>query len=235
MVWRGDRTMKKVLLYSSGMDSYLIDKLYKPDVKLFVRLHTPGNDKEYERVTQLVKSGSIDNVEVIDYDLSKFEQPDRNYYLPLRNLHLLLLASHFGDEICIGSVSTPPREALDNNETFAKKAEDLTNYLLQDDHRQIRIVMPYTNYTKADLLKIYLDRGGDIETAWKESLSCFNPVNNSECLSCPSCASKFTAFYKNGYKFNDYEIQKFMTYVGQNQSKCEYEVTKLYWTLLGEK
>lgn len=27
---------KKVLLYSGGMDSWLIDKIWKPDVKLYV-------------------------------------------------------------------------------------------------------------------------------------------------------------------------------------------------------
>jgi len=28
--------MKKVLLYSGGMDSWLIDKLWKPNVKLYI-------------------------------------------------------------------------------------------------------------------------------------------------------------------------------------------------------
>lgn len=32
--------MKKVLLYSGGMDSYLISKLWKPDVKLYVDLNS---------------------------------------------------------------------------------------------------------------------------------------------------------------------------------------------------
>ena len=32
--------MKKVLLYSGGMDSWLISKICKPDVKLFVDMGT---------------------------------------------------------------------------------------------------------------------------------------------------------------------------------------------------
>ena len=31
---------KKVLLYSGGMDSWLIDKIWKPDVKLYVDMGT---------------------------------------------------------------------------------------------------------------------------------------------------------------------------------------------------
>ena len=37
---RNDTYNKKVLLYSGGMDSWLIDKLWKPDIRLYVDMNT---------------------------------------------------------------------------------------------------------------------------------------------------------------------------------------------------
>ena len=42
--------MKKVLLYSGGMDSWLINKLEKPDVKLFVDLGTKSTQGEIKKL-----------------------------------------------------------------------------------------------------------------------------------------------------------------------------------------
>ena len=42
--------MKKVLLYSGGMDSWLIDKIWEPDVKLFIDVGTEASKIERQRL-----------------------------------------------------------------------------------------------------------------------------------------------------------------------------------------
>ena len=46
-VCKGVSMNKKVLLYSGGTDSWLIDKIWKPDVKLYIDIH--GRYSEFEK------------------------------------------------------------------------------------------------------------------------------------------------------------------------------------------
>lgn len=224
---------KKVLLYSGGMDSWLIDKLWKPDVKLFVRIHTRGNDLEYQNLRNQIERHKIDdgNLEILDYDMSKFELPEMNYYMPLRNLHLVLLAAHYGNIICIGSVGGSVH--LDNNDVFANMSENVINYLLSEkDLPRVKIELPYMNVSKTQLLREYIKQGGDINTAYTQTTSCYTPHDGKECLQCSSCASKFTAFYNNGYQYTDEEIAKFVSFVNNNRSVNEHDTIVLCDKLL---
>ena len=208
---------KKVLLYSGGMDSWLIDKLIKPDILLFVRVHTANNELEYKRLQYLQKMNLIDKerLVVVDYDLSAYERPQQNYFLPLRNLHFVTIASHYGDEIYLGATGSSTH--FDKNDTFAHKAEDVISYLLSETKEgPIQIKLPFKYTTKTELLKMFIDKGGNIEEAYNFTVSCYNPVNNKPCMSCTSCMSKFAAFYNNGYEFDDETINKFITYVENN-------------------
>ena len=91
---------KSVLLYSGGMDSWLINELIKPDIALFINIGTPNNNLEYENLLRLKAKGEVrSNIKVIKYDLSEFERPEQNYYLPLRNLHFVTLGAHYGNII----------------------------------------------------------------------------------------------------------------------------------------
>ena len=211
--------MKKVLLYSSGMDSWLIDKLWKPDVKLFIRLHTPSNEVEYERIK------NDKSVTIKEFDLSEFEDRE-TFFLPLRNLHLVTLASHYGDMICLGSVAYSIHK--DNNETFKFLSESVINYLLLESNRRISIVMPYWNKSKTELLSDYLKQGGDIEKAYKETFSCYKPEGEKECMNCLSCISKFVAFYNNGYKFSESEVNKFINFCDNYEDELPADVNELY-------
>lgn len=218
--------MKKVLLYSGGMDSWLIDKLWKPDIKLFIRLHTKSNDIEYERIK------NDKSVLIKDFDLSEFENK-KTYFLPLRNLHLITLASHYGNEICLGSVKYSVHK--DNNETFQTLAESTINYLLSESSEKISIVMPYWNKSKTELLSDYLRFGGNIDKAYKETFSCYNPdENGNECMDCISCASKFAAFYNCGYKFNDETINKFIRFC-KNQKYLPDDVKEVFEIINSKK
>ena len=219
---------KTVLLYSGGMDSWLIEKIMKPDICLFVRIHTKNNDLEYKKLLELQNKGlARKDIIILDYDLSMFERVDQNYYLPLRNLHLVTLAAHFGNKIILGSESSSLH--YDNNEVFRTKAQDLISYLYSEkEETKVEVLLPFMNTSKTELLKMYLDRGGDIEEAYNHTYSCYNPCGDHECMNCSSCALKFVAFYNNNYKFKRETIDKFIHYVESNNYDVHPQVITVY-------
>lgn len=184
--------MKKVLLYSGGMDSWLIDKLWKPDVKLHFDIGTKNNIEENKRMPK--------DVEIVKLDLARYEDKERNYLLPLRNLFFVEMASYYGDIICLGATGSSTH--YDKGEKFARMTEELVNYLYSEAYdKKIKIVMPYANKTKTDMLKEYLQNGGDIQKAWDETFSCYNPdEDGNPCMKCPSCLKRIEAFRNNGYE-----------------------------------
>ena len=110
---------KKVLLYSGGMDSWLIDKIWKPDIKLFIDINTNSSNAELEH---------LPNDVVVTHlrDLGKLERKS-DFILPLRNAYLILMATNYGDDICLGANATDA--TLDKTYEFANKFTDRLNYM----------------------------------------------------------------------------------------------------------
>lgn len=189
--------MKKVLLYSGGLDSWLIDKLWKPDVKLYVNVGGRYSETEIKRLPNDVK--------VINFPLGQFEQKE-SMHIPMRNLYFLMLASNYGDEIVLGA-TIGDRGARDKTPEFLSLAENFINYLNDSQsvaaEKKIKIEQKYANYSKGQLVKEYLENGGSIEKLHDESFSCFNPHENGDvCLSCKPCLRKFVACYNGGYNYS---------------------------------
>ena len=200
--------MKKVLLYSGGMDSWLINQLWKPDVLLYINMHTKYSKEEMLRLPT--------NVEIAELDLSRWEREDA--IIPLRNLYLIALATNYGDEICLGA--TAGDRVLDKSPQFAWMYEKLLTYLYKKQHwteeRKIEINLDFKQYSKTQLLAKYIEQGGDINVAFNNSFSCYNPQDGKECWGCKPCFRKFVAFALNGYQFDEEQKKKCLTYMQQN-------------------
>lgn len=196
---------KKVLLYSGGMDSWLIDKIWKPDVKLYVDMGTKYSQEEIKRLPA--------DVVVEKLDLSKWEREDK--IIPLRNMFLIGIATNYGNEICLGA--TAGDRVLDKSPIFADMYEQLLNYLYRKQHwteeRKIRINLDFKKYTKAQLVWIYKEQGGNIENAFASSFSCYSPEDGKECWKCKPCFRKFIAFALNGYPFTEDIIDRNVAYI----------------------
>lgn len=204
--------MKKILLYSGGMDSWLIRKIWKPDVCVYVNMHTQYSKDEINRLDEDVK--------VVDFDLSKFELP--NKIIPLRNLYLCMqICNMFPEddlEICLGA--TAGDRVLDKSYKFAEKTSDLLSYLWQEQHwtkgRKIKINIDFKKMTKTMLLQCFIDKGGDIDDVWSKSFSCYDPIDNKPCWNCKPCFRKFVSFALNGKKFDEDIVHKSISYIKKN-------------------
>jgi 7-cyano-7-deazaguanine synthase in queuosine biosynthesis len=183
---------KRVLLYSGGLDSWLIDKLWKPDIKLYIDMNTEYSKQEIQNLPN--------DVIIEKLDLGKWERKDA--IIPLRNLYLIMLATNYGDVITL--CATKGDRVLDKSFEFADKVTDLLNYLNTPqwwlpEGRSIKIDLSSKHYTKQDLLRMYLNQGGSIEKAWRESFSCYHPNAGTPCMACKPCFRKFVAFAQEGF------------------------------------
>lgn len=197
----------RVLLYSGGMDSWLINKIWKPDLKLFVDMGTASSREERKRLPE--------DVEIVEFQsLGQFERP-QDFILPLRNLYLFMIASNYGEEICLGATSTDV--VLDKTQEFAERATDLLGYMYQPQKwtpgRHPRLNVDFKKYSKSQLLGIYLNMGGAWETAYNETFSCFTPKDGKECRGCRACFLKLMAFIDNGIDLPREIVEPYLPYI----------------------
>lgn len=201
--------MIKVLLYSGGMDSWLIDKLWNPDVCLYVNMQTQYGNVELEKQT----AGKYQGIrhQIITLPLQRWEREDK--IIPYRNLLLCIAAANEYQrddvQICLGA--TAGDRVLDKSKKFAKMTTKLLSFLWQEQWwtkgRKVEVVVPYKDWTKEDLLRAYQKQGGDLEEVWKNSFSCYNPDEfGLECWECKPCVRKCLAFWAVGYRRMDDKV-----------------------------
>ena len=197
--------MSKVLLYSGGTDSWLIDKIWKPDVRLYVNVCGKYSNAEISRLPS--------DVVVVNMPfLGTLEQA--NSIIPLRNLYFLMIASNFGTELCLGATKSD-RGGKDKRPMFFRATQFIMNYCLRGNsygsHDKIRIVSKFYNKTKPELIKMYLKNGGNIRSFIDDTFSCYSPKSGKECLECKPCYRKFLMGYYFGYPYST-EQKKHMVY-----------------------
>ena len=221
--------MKKVLLYSGGLDSWLIDKLWKPDVKVYVNIHGAYNAEEIKRLPK--------DVVVVDFPfLADKELP--NKFVPLRNLYFLMIGSHYGDVVCLGATAGDWGNK-DKTPGFLAEAEKMLAYLWSDKkcNKKVSVEQGFVNVSKAELIKRYLAQGGTLEEIRGSTFSCYTPVDGHECMECYPCFRKFALLYALGCEYPLETRRKMWEYVRANiiptKEQGGYQGT--YYTDRGEE
>lgn len=218
----------KVLLYSGGMDSWLIDKLWKPDLKVYVNINGDYSKEEIKRLPSDVK--------IIDFSFLG-EQELENKFVPLRNLYFLMMASHLGDELCLGA--TAGDGSKDKCLDFLIDTEKTLNNLWHDKkiNKDIKIEKKFVKMSKSEIIDEYLKSGGNIDEIKQNTFSCYTPKDNNECFECYPCFRKFAILYSKGCNYS-YEEKKKMwefirSYIIPTKEEGGYPGT--YYTDRGEE
>jgi len=187
---------KTVLLFSGGMDSLMINSLLKPDILLNVSMNSTYDDRERETFPNLISE--FEDLIYLDreLDLARYERDDA--IVPNRNAHLVLLASHYGETIWLGSVSGD--RSFDKDEMFYWYMETLLNHMWQAQHwteeRTFTVSSPFKDRTKTDLVEEYLEKGGQPQYLL-DSYSCYEG-GQYHCGHCKACFRKWVALENNG-------------------------------------
>jgi len=188
----GKKNNKKVLLYSGGMDSYIISKIDSFDTLLYIDTKSKYSTIE---IDYLKKQGI--SVEIDDrLDLSDIEM--ESAIVPMRNLFLVMIGALYGDEIVLGA--TDGDRSTDKNHTFAQKSSDLLSYIYSpswwSEGRDININLKYKNWTKKDLIERYIEAGYNVQDLIDNSFSCYHPKDGKECMQCKPDIRKYTFLSK---------------------------------------
>lgn len=184
--------MKKVLLYSGGLDSYIINQLWKPDVLLYFDYGTKQNKAE---ISRLPNKTIIKNI-----NLSEYIQEDGIKTIPLRNLIFATLAINYGEVIAIGGVKEDWH--YDKSEEFCTMTTNLFNSVLTKDiiAKEVKVVVPFKKYSKTELIEMYLKNGNNIKDLYDKSWTCHNPIIKNdkyiECKKCKTCERKYKILKK---------------------------------------
>ena len=182
------QTNKKVLLYSGGMDSYIISKLEHFDTLLYINSKSKYSAIEIE----FLKKQNIPNL-IIDNRLDLSDVEFDSAMVPLRNLYFAMIATYYGDEIVLGA--TQGDRSTDKDLNFSGKTMDLLNYIYQKSWwcsgRNINLNLKYKNFTKLDLVKQYVEKGESIKSLVEDSFSCYTPINGKQCGTCKPCTRKW--------------------------------------------
>lgn len=202
---------KSVLLFSGGMDSLIFDKLLNPDVLLYIPMNSSYQEMETKKIQELVDKGYIDGSKLVILDdvlnLSRFERDDM--IVPCRNSMIITLASMFGETIYLGSVYGDA--SCDKSLEFFEKQEILLNQMWQEQHwcegREIKILDPYKSYTKTEIVKLFLEKGGDPD-ALLTSYSCYEG-HEQPCGTCKPCFRKLVSMQNNDINVDGYTKRKF--------------------------
>lgn len=194
--------MVKVLLFSGGLDSFCLNYLIKPDIRVYIDVGTEDGKKEIENVKKMPFKTHI-----INFDLSEFELD--NKIIPFRNAFFVLLAAQYGNEIYLGA--TAGDTTKDKDYVFKAQMESFLNYFGLDKEKvkllnyPYEVRMPFKEMTKTEIVRKYVSNADyitNINNLREYSRSCYKG-GDLECGLCRNCIRKAIALVNNDISITD--------------------------------
>ena len=208
---------KEVLLFTSGVDSYIVKHYLSYLGHEFDCLYFDHGGRYCNIEKQKIKE--LDFPVIIDDRLRLKEVEDKTAFIPNRNILFTILANSLGyEKIWIGGSKSD--RVNDNNE---KVFLDLSRFLTLMNEKFIKIDSPFWSCYKDDMIRWFLsyrykdssDKLGPIVELLMKTFSCFTPLfkiedkiaevynqqvkyQSFECLSCPACFRKCAVLYSGG-------------------------------------
>lgn len=197
--------MKIVILYSGGLDSYILKKYAEvnhPTAEVKCIYYAHGSVPEKEEIALLPDYVEVRQIEWLNATrtaVSKSTDPIMGAaYVPGRNLVFAVLAAsqELPDEIWMGTQfdEVHPR-ATDKNERFRTTASDVISYVLSPFKDYVNIRFPFVEqrFNKVKAITWALNNGCTHEELGKR-ISCYFPSNGKPCGVCKSCFKAYLAF-----------------------------------------
>jgi len=235
---------REVLLFSGGVDSLVAYHFLDKPKPIYVMMSHRYQKKEIESIKRLEKLIPSLHTEYVWGPLLGQFEVGNNAYIPQRNFHLALNASHYGNKIYIVGVKgdavpdkTPESyKVMSFAMTFIQKPEEL----------RISIDSPFWNMTKTDVIKWFLDNypRDYVEEVLKTSVSCYDYWKGEgiagdhwgQCGKCSACFRKWISLEAAGIKSWDWFTKDIRKWKGikeykQRIKKGEYDIQRSKETL----
>lgn len=194
-----------LVLFSGGLDSYIAYHYCKKEFgetpkTLYVDLRHRYAEIEKQAVKDLIPDTIIDR----RLTLADWEEPDGN--IPMRNAFLLMIGAKYDNELVL-VVQRGEMDLPDRSFEFFEYMENLLT-LLNDNYT--RLLLPFSGWTKTQMVKWYLDSGLPTYKLFHTE-SCYSEPTNSGyfCGVCSACFRRWVAMSNNGlqefYNVSPYE------------------------------
>lgn len=219
-----------VLMFSGGLDSYILWKLYKPDRVVTCDLQHRYRRKETTAISQLVdvdiELREKDRL-ITDYRLHLGDVEQGSGYIPMRNLFLAMIGSLYGERVMMGT--TLGESSRDKDSKFLRNTNKLLKHLYGrtwgNDKQKIDIVFPARYTTKATLVKKYLEAGYPA-SALNLTVSCYHETK-WRCGECNACFRRWVAMRLNGIQ-EDYDVHPAEAYKARQTKMSLYKQAMIY-------
>ena len=197
-----------VLLYSGGLDSFLLKKYantyYKEaEIKCIYYKHgAESEEQEIKRLPGFVEVLSIDWLGRKRKPLPKKDDPFAGaIYIPGRNLVFSVLAAcqELPDEIWMGTVFDEDNfKGTDKNKRFRVETSKLLSYVLSPFIGSVKIRFPFVEekWTKNDCVYWALNNGV-VKDEIIRTVSCWNQQDEKPCGVCKQCFKRHLVFLLN--------------------------------------
>lgn len=199
--------MKILILYSSGLDSFIMKKLAESqghDVSCVYYQHgAPSEKEEIKLLPDNVEIRNIDWLNETRIPVAKKSNPAVGpIYIPGRNMIFALLAAcqDLPDEIWLGPLVDEANDlATDKNETFRVMTNSLMNYVLSPFKDKITLRFPFVErgWGKVECVQWALCNGITREEILS-TVSCSFHDGTKACGECFQCLKRRLVFKKCG-------------------------------------
>lgn len=190
-----------ILLFSGGIDSFVAYHFLKKPPTVYFDLNSRYTEKEKRIVKELIPTTLIDSaLSIGDREVGE------KAYVPFRNLLLAALAVKYSDTIIIAGVKDDV--VSDKNEQIFEKISTL---LSEMEGRSIKVISPFWQMTKAQVVRWYLENSGE-SLDLLATVSCYSSEPTNYCGACPSCFRKWIALRSNGIDIHFINLQLMQEY-----------------------
>ena len=227
---------REVLCFSGGVDSVIAWHYLEYPQPIYIKFWHKYQQKEMVSIRKLEDYISRLKVKRVDgLSLGKFEVGE-NAYIPQRNFHVALIASHYGDKIYIVGIKG------DNVPDKTPQAFDIMghamNFIKKEDEPMISIDSPFWKMTKPEIIKWFIDeyKPAYATKVLKKSVSCYDDKTIGSCGQCPACFRKWIALESAGLKSYNWFERDIRKWKGIKEykdkiSKGEYDIHRSKETL----
>lgn len=217
----------KVQLFSGGFDSMLQEWLIKPDILLYVDMHTSYSEIEKVFLKTLPKYYT-DRLVIKDLPIGEFERD--NKYLPYRNLLLATIAQEYGQHVYFGF--NVDDDAPDKGDDFIFTLTRLFKVLNKNaegdmgwDNNNFSFNIPFKRYSKTQMVALAMEAGMSVERI-QHIRTCYSGVSFKGCGECLPCANKAVALLNNGIYEEDLFDEDVMPILLRRSHNRELSVTQ---------
>jgi len=233
-----NKAKKIVILYSGGLDSFLMyhyAKIKYPEAEVKCLFFAHGQAAEKEELDSLPEFVIVRKVDWLNDTIKPIAKKDDPYagaiYIPGRNLVFGVLAAsqELANEVWMGTVWDEDNpKGTDKNEKFRNMTSELLSYVLSPFLDDCKLVFPFVEeeWTKEKCVKWALTNGLTAKEIRDSSISCWHPKDGKPCGECKQCTKRFLSFGLNGFT-EDYVIHPTDSEI-QQKNMINYLIDFLY-------